>query len=66
MSQERWAVIDCAKAPNSNCKLKMVVPEDRLEDLVEAACDHMCKRHNQEDNQETREMARGFIEIKEW
>jgi hypothetical protein len=66
MSKGRWAVIDCANFPSdSNCQIKMMSPEDRMDDLIEASCGHVCQVHGGKDNKETREMIREGIEIKE-
>lgn len=66
MENQRWAVVDCGKYPSdSNCQLKMMVPEDRKEDLVEASAQHMVYHHHEADNQETRQMVRGAIEIQQ-
>lgn len=66
MGQERWAVIDCSKMPSeSKCRMKMMCPENQMEDLIEASCSHACAKHGEKDSQELRIMLKKCVEIKE-
>jgi hypothetical protein len=66
MGKGRWAVVDCSKVPSENmCQMKMMAPEDQMDDLIEVACQHACTKHGHTDSPELRQGIRQSVEFKE-
>jgi len=60
----RWVVLDCGKFPSEkNCKLKMMAPEDQVEEMLTLATQHAILSHGHQDSKELRDQIRACIDF---
>jgi hypothetical protein len=64
--KHRWAVLDCGKYPSEkNCKIKLMAPEDQVDEILELGVTHAVMSHGHAKTPELREMLKECIEVKE-
>jgi hypothetical protein len=63
---QKWAVMDCSKYPSeNNCQMKIMVPADHLDDILDLCVKHAVDIHGHENKPELRDLMRGVITYEE-